>query len=964
MSELKFFEQIARIDQLLETADAQGYEETFLEISKFFNNIHICRYFFEHISEKGWFSAVVGSDYFESLLSQLKKAQTDFVPSYEWCFINYFMKYLERVAYEIPEETFVFLEKISFLHDERLREQIVSVVLKLPKDIGASLAANEIDWLKSRTSVVGLYSDYAGKLMLHIQDRDENISLELFQSLLEVKEIATNTKSSALAPKSEISTKFSDWDFQTLLEKYITKYILNSSNYEPAFRCLCDVFDQALELERTDSQEDYSWIWRNTLIDNEQTKYSTGIKEHLLVCIRDTSLELIRQEESGFDAIQKVFSGYKWTIFKRLSIFLSVNFPKLDISLTERLIKETELYEDNRTKNEYSLLLKSAFGFVKEDCRQVIFDWINTGFDRNEFEAHITELTGTPPSEREVSSASKNWQKNRLYLIKDYLDAEWQDKYNALVNDEGEPEHPEYSSYTTSWVGPTSPKTTSELSSLTVEELVQFLKEWKPSGGSFDATPEGLGRSLSSVLDTNINNYKHSIESFIGLPPTYIRAIFQALRDNAEQLDHESWRQIFSLIEYTHQFEGEVQTHNEIDEFDEDKNWVTCQKTIASLLNSGLKKGAGQIPMQLRSRVWSALEVLTNNADPTPPDEERLGGDNMSPTDLAINTVRGEAMHALIEYGLWVARSKDIKQLSFQDIPEMREVLDKHLIPEYEPSQAIRSVYGQYFPWLVLLDSDWALDAKSRVFSDDENGLGNAAWEAYLLFCQPYDDTFKIISDVYMRQTKQLAEVENNGDRDRAIENFAAHLMTFYWRSKIELNDDLIQSFYQNAPSHLRNYAVEFIGRSLKNTSGVLDENIEQRLINFYEWRQAEAKRAGDYEELQGFCWWIYAEILDKKWALEKFHDLLKSEKQIDDLDFAIRNLDQYLETDPVKVLECLNILVDKIDNKRPYFTWKEEAKKILEKTITERALEEQSANLIHKFGSKGYMDFRQLLTY
>jgi hypothetical protein len=54
-------------------------------------------------------------------------------------------------------------------------------------------------------------------------------------------------------------------------------------------------------------------------------------------------------------------------------------------------------------------------------------------------------------------------------------------------------------------------------------------------------------------------------------------------------------------------------------------------------------------------------------------------------------------------------KETDCKQLDVQlkELPEVKEVLDKHLDKDHEPSLAIRSVYGRWLPWLVLLDSSW-----------------------------------------------------------------------------------------------------------------------------------------------------------------------------------------------------------------------------------------------------------------
>jgi len=94
--------------------------------------------------------------------------------------------------------------------------------------------------------------------------------------------------------------------------------------------------------------------------------------------------------------------------------------------------------------------------------------------------------------------------------------------------------------------------------------------------------------------------------------------------------------------------------------------------------------------------VWHILKLLTEDPDPTPEHEARYGGSNMDPATLSINTTRGEAMHAVVSYALWVRRhidsqadAEDQPRRGFDEMPEVREVLDAHLNVAQEPSPAI-----------------------------------------------------------------------------------------------------------------------------------------------------------------------------------------------------------------------------------------------------------------------------------
>jgi hypothetical protein len=717
-----------------------------------------------------------------------------------------------------------------------------------------------------------------------------------------------------------------------------------------------------LSLEKDDPKNDISWVWRNTLEDNEQTRHVSGIKEHLLVFLRDLSITLIKDNNSLFEVIIKKLNESGWTIFKRLAIFLSVKFPDIDLELTQQLICQTDLYESPRTRNEYSLLLDAAFSIVGQQAQNAVYTWIEAGIDLENYTNRYKSHEGATSCEEEFKEFNAYWKTTRLHLIRNHLKGEKLAEYRALVKDKGKPEHPEYSSYTTSWVGPTSPITVDEINELDIKELVQELKAWKAGGKSMDSSPEGLSRNLSEAIKTNIDKYKHSASMFKGLPATYIRGLFQGFRDNLTNLDHHSWSEIIDLSEWVLSQENDVEVERDIDS-GEDPSWSWCRKTMANLLNEGFKKGEGQIPITLKDNVWSLVKVLTEDPDPTPEYEAEYGGSNMTPSDLAINTVRGEAMHALVQYGLWFKRNSSENNVSFKDIPEVQKVLDEHLDPEKDQSKAIRSVYGQYYPWLIILDKNWSDEAKKNIFSDDALGLGDAAWGAYITFCGPYDDTLKVIPDIYLKHVERIADVDESDDEEQTQEHLAAHLITFYWRSKLELTESIFQMFYKRAPLKLRKYVIEFIGRSLGNTPEGLEENIKNRLKALYEWRQSEVNKTNEYEELEGFCWWVDADVFDKKWSLTKFHELLKVQGSIDSLDFAARKLDGYLDIDPEKVLVCLDLMIDKLKIQGMYFTWDDYAQEILISALRMSEVKEQAIELVNKFGSLGFLKYRELLS-
>jgi hypothetical protein len=115
-----------------------------------------------------------------------------------------------------------------------------------------------------------------------------------------------------------------------------------------------------------------------------------------------------------------------------------------------------------------------------------------------------------------------------------------------------------------------------------------------------------------------------------------------------------------------------------------------------------------------RDKQNSTFRTPHHLVTPTSEDESEHIAD-WDAANYSIKTTRGEAMHAVMSYALWVYRNTDqdshagdYSTRRFNQMPEVEVVLDKHLGPNIDSSAAIRSVYGQWFPWLVLLDPNWA----------------------------------------------------------------------------------------------------------------------------------------------------------------------------------------------------------------------------------------------------------------
>jgi hypothetical protein len=240
-------------------------------------------------------------------------------------------------------------------------------------------------------------------------------------------------------------------------------------------------------------------------------------------------------------------------------------------------------------------------------------------------------------------------------------------------------------------------------------------------------------------------------------------------------------------------------------------------------------------------------------------------------------------MHAVIKYGRWLwqawEKKENKREHTFDHLPEVREVLDRHLDPLVENTLTVRSIYGQYFPLLTYFDASWAGKAVGKIFPDDAPALWWGAWIPYRQFGGAYDNVFKLLRRQYGIAIEQLPAQEVKENREGWVEPLGSHLMVFYWRGLIGLGDsDLLSRFIERAAPPLRKQALDFVGRSLLNSPGTIPEEVLGRLMALWESRIRAIRSAADREpyrtELSSFGTWFLSGKFSDDWSMDHLREV------------------------------------------------------------------------------------------
>lgn len=933
-------------------------------------------YFFNKLETPGWLGPLCEAGFFANPPEPIRNEEQDTTGFPVWPESRYLARMAKHEPQTVRDIILGILAQPGDIENPRVVEDFVEAALAMPADLAADIARHAKKW---RRPYFSLLPEKLAQLMKKLAEGGQHrLALDLGRWLLGLRPDdeaiqRAQEQGVSLAVEPEAKPYMDVHDYERILKEHFPT-VADAVRID-ALKLICDLLEESLSIEDIPAGgPDYSCIWRPAVEDHPQN-LGYQLKENLVEAVRDTARQLIETQPDEAKQVLDELESRSFPIFQRIALYLLSARPEADEERAVERLCDRDVLEDGNMRHEYYLLAQAWFPHLEPPEQQQILGWIEAGPEEEEA---ATKWDGTRHSQEEIDKYRQWWKRDKLALFEGALPAEWESKYKALVAELGEPEHPEFVSYHEARMGIPSPKLAEELNEMTTAGLVQFLADWQaPKDEVWGPAPEGLGQELQRAVESTPDRYAQDAEQFKGLPPTYVRNVFGGLITVCRAGDNYPWEPVLELCKWAIEQPEPQQTEAASSRGEADPGWEWTRKAIADLVSEGLQRD--QIPFEFRETVWGILEPLSNDANPTPEHEERYGGTNMAPMTLAINTVRGEAIHAVVQYALWCARHlrPDDPALAqgppvWREIPEVEEVLDHHLEPANDPSAAIRSVYGERLPWLVLLSREWVRTNLDRIFpkGPEYQYLWEAAWGSYVIFNRPYGDVVDIIKGAYRTAVDKLGEQGVGAWRGPGPKKrLAQHLMLLYWRGRLSLEDSLLGRFFLKGSPEVRAAALAFIGRSLQQMDEAIPLNDPRRLCDLLESRIAAAQQDEDQdgvqEELSNFGWWFASGQLSNKWALQRLLDVLNLTDGVIQFDSAVAERLALLAFEhPSIAVACLAKMVEGDREGWHILGWQKHARKTLSTALSSSDEEAQSSarDIIDGLGERGNHEFRDLL--
>lgn len=857
----------------------------------------------------------------------------------------------------------------------RIQTDILEVAASLPVDMSLKLLKKVKLWI-TRGGFWILPEKYA-QLISHLAKEGKgDEAIDLARIVLAIMpdpnylQRVSNDSGYILPPNP--SAYFDNLQYQEILKKVMPDLVKGSR--EIAIDMECQLLDDAITFSMRDPDKskpiDFSFIWQPA-IENHSQNLIHGLNTIILINLRDSCETLLREDPTLLNVVTRTLEKHEWKVFDRLVLHLLRNFPTEAAKEIKEKLLDVSYYSSTTFEHEFFLLIQEQSHLLSKEEQEQILALISNGpTDVEALEERLQE-EGQKDIPDIIEMYKKRWQQNHLAPFIDIF-PEYKALYEPLTQELGEPEHPEFRSYTSvGSFGPTSPKSSQEILEAEVIETIEFMRTWQPTAQRFEDSREGLSRELTKAIAEDPEKFALAAEKFKNLDPIYIRSLISGFREAIKSNRKFTWENVLALCGWVVEQEKTIPDRKLQNPY-EDPDWDWTFNTIVEFLNDTFRDN--KMPITLREAAWVLLEKLSNDPNPTPEDEAERGED-FDPAFLSFNSTRPEALHAVMQYTLWIRRA-EIEQLGeeaaralgFSTIPEVQSMLEQHLDIESDPSLAVRSVYGQWLSSLIYLDKKWVIDNLSKIMPKDENlaRYRKVAWDTYINFNTPKYEALDILHGEFLISLEELGKHPKLKSHHPVSpdDRLAQHLSVYYWNGKLDFESDLIVAFYHNASDEIAARMMEGLGRGLGEVESV-EEETKNRLKDLWIKRFENAKQDlfSHRKELREFGSWFISRKYEDSWSLTQLKEVLEITGDIDSNHQVSERLAELSSRYPEEVIDCMRLMIDGDKREWAVMYWRGEIREILTNVLTtENDAKEKAIDLINRLISLGHLDFKELL--
>ncbi|ENM5888870.1 hypothetical protein E5115_001281 [Vibrio mimicus] len=600
--------------------------------------------------------------------------------------------------------------------------RLLPAALVTPDDIGL------VDfWLDDRFDRY-MVARELGKWLEQLLDAPDEHTSQLAMLLLDKLFVVDEVDSKYDANKKSPTLRIDNYWARELVKKVASKAAITLGLQ------VVELFEnklrQALDINGNDK---WSVIWRRAIEEHVQNNGRDDGIDILLQSYRDALLAQYRVErENVSEAYLANALDSKYQVIQRTAIYVaSETYNHLD-SVTSSKIIVPVFFNDNYRHELWTLLNKNFAQFDEKQKQATL---------------KIIENIVFLDDDGKIEVRPTAYRKSVWYSAIKEHDASANDEYSKCVAITGkEPEHPEFSSYSSVRVGVRVRESPVSLVDLNVmlqepEKMVTFLNEYDHVGHFGEVGIEGLVKVFGELVEVESEHILNHSKHLLQLKPHYQHEIFSAFDKSWSDKKTLNWTLIWpELLEFAQELLRKDEFWNSPTisphgAFIGNSNWVVSK--LGQLIEAGCKKDEHAFGVENIGLAKAVLELILQRQSG---EEFVLDSDAVS---VAINSSRGRCLEAYVNLALYECRnlngSDDAHIAAWQAYePVFSNELTKPGNNEYEFS-VLATMYLSNF---LYLSKDW-LSANLELIFGEVNS------QRWLCAIQGYNYANGFNDDVY-----------------------------------------------------------------------------------------------------------------------------------------------------------------------------------------------------------------------
>jgi len=516
------------------------------------------------------------------------------------------------------------------------------------------------------------------------------------------------------------------------------------------------------------------------------------------------------------------------------------------------------------------------------------------------------------------------------------------------------------------FAGPSSPLDSETMRNLSDDDLIEHLRSWHPEAGNWmSPSHRGQGRVLTEALSSQPGRLSDRTEDLKTLRPTYVCAVIGGWEEAIKAGNVLPWDEILPLCEWVAGLGDDTTVASEGDPFDDDSDYRNLKFGELQLLDAGLAIRPSDenpgIDEDNAGRIGVILASLADNPEPTPEYEAEYGGSNMDPLTLSINTVRPEAIRALMRLAYRFPGT--------DAAAGALGVIDRH-VAGIDPSLAVAASVGEGAGRLFNSARSWIQERVGVIFGD---GLPTAdyqqvAFSTTLATCHFHTGLFELLRGPILLMTEEIGSVEHVPGWRTHNRTFDQLLGDWILRGIVDghlgYDDPLVQSWFEHADAELRGDVLGHLAWLMTRWDSVPDDVVE-RVACLWDRRITHVKEhSEDAAELTGIYWLARSEKHDVEWWLPRLEYASSIVPDFQTYGMLGEKLAAASLVDPATALKVVeNVLGgrDSPSSRTEYDLMEHAVPQVIASAFdaADSGLEERATDLMNRLGQAGYLDLQ-----